>query len=87
MLAMVQRGRRRYLGDIGSSAGSLIGGALGVGSLATAGISAGVGLAVMGIQDWLGSIQLSHQQDTATTQIVNGLEPRLRANVQAFQSG
>ena len=78
--------------DSAASAGSSIGvstagSALALSSLATAGIGAGVSLAVAGVQMWLSSINLSHQQDTATTQIVNGLEPLLRANVAAFQAG
>lgn len=87
------------LGDVTSSAVSgsisaaggvatgLLGSAGLVSGLATAGIGAAVSLAAAGVQMWLSSIQLSHQQDTATTQIVNGLEPLLRANVAAFQSG
>jgi hypothetical protein len=39
----------------------------------TAGISAGVSLATTGAQIWMNSIQLSHNADTATTLIVNGL--------------
>lgn len=79
MFALVQRGRKRMLGDV--SAG------LNLTSLASAGIGAGVSLAATAITAWLGSIQLSHQQDTATTQIVNGLEPKLRANVAAYLAG
>lgn len=56
-------------------------------SATSAGIGAAVSLAEFGISTWLNSIQLSHAADTATTQIVNGLEPLLRANVAAFQSG
>src|ERR1700733_13748250 len=65
---------RHGLGDVPVG---LLGGAIG----------AGVQLAVAGAQMWLNSIQLSHIADTATTQIVNGLEPLLRANVAAFQAG
>lgn len=86
MLATVRRGNYRRLGSVGSSVGSLIGLSTGAGALATAGISAGVSLAAFGIQAWLSSIQLSHEADTATTQIVNGLEPKLRANLAAFQA-
>jgi hypothetical protein len=78
--------------DTGISSGSSIGvstagSALALSSLATAGIGAAVSLAASGVTAWLNSIQLSHQADTATTQIVNGLEPLLRANVAAFQAG
>jgi hypothetical protein len=72
---------RSGLGSSASAAAGLTSG------LATAGIGAAVTLAVSGIQMWMNSIQLSHEADTATTQIVNGLEPLLRANVAAFQSG
>jgi hypothetical protein len=41
-------------------------------------ISTGVGLAVAGINTWMNSIQLSHNADTATTLIVNGLEQQLK---------
>jgi hypothetical protein len=43
----------------------------------TAGIGAGVGLATAAVGDWLNSIQLSHNADTATTLIVNGLGSQL----------
>lgn len=56
-------------------------------SLISGGISAGVGLATGAAALWLNSIQLSHQADTATTQVVNGLEPLLRANVAAYLNG
>jgi hypothetical protein len=71
--------RTRYAvrGGLGDVPVGLLGGAIG----------AGVQLAVAGAQLWLNSIQLSHIADTATTQIVNGLEPLLRANVAAFQAG
>lgn len=68
--------RTQYVG-LGAVPVGLLGGAIG----------AGVQLAVAGAQMWLNSIQLSHIADTATTQIVNGLEPLLRANVAAFQAG
>ena len=48
----------------------------------TAGISAGVGLASSAIGNWMNSIQLSHDADTATTLIVNGLAQQL-ANLDA----
>lgn len=73
---------RRGFGDIVSGAAS--GAASG---LATAGISAGVQLATTAAALWMNSIQLSHQADTATTQIVNGLEPLLRQNVAAYLAG
>lgn len=44
----------------------------------TAGISAGVSLATTGISLWMNSIQLSHNADTATTLIVNGLAQQLQ---------
>jgi len=43
----------------------------------TAGISVGVGLASTAVSDWMNSIQLSHDADTATTLIVNGLATQL----------
>jgi hypothetical protein len=43
----------------------------------SAGISAGVGLATAAVGDWLNSIQLSHNADSATTAIVNGLGTQL----------
>lgn len=43
----------------------------------TAGISAGVSLASTAVSDWMNSIQLSHNADTATTLIVNGLATQL----------
>lgn len=52
-----------------------------------AGISAGVNLAVGGLSLWMNSIQLSHDADTATTMIVNGLEPLLNANKNAYLNG
>jgi hypothetical protein len=41
-------------------------------------VSAGVGLAVGAVNTWLNSIQLSHDADTATTLIVNGLAQQLQ---------
>lgn len=67
-------GYRRGMGDAASAAVS-------------GGISAGVGLATAAASLWLNSIQLSHAADTATTQIVNGLEPLLRANMNAYLAG
>lgn len=63
------------LGDAASAA--LIGG----------GISAGVALATNAAALWMNSIQLSHEADTATTQVVNGLEPLLNANKNAYLAG
>lgn len=62
---------------LGDAASAAVGGA----------ISAGVSLATSAAGMWLSSIQLSHAADTATTQIVNGLEPLLRANVAAYLAG
>ena len=56
-------------------------------ALASSGISAGVGLATAAASLWMNSIQLSHDADTATTQIVNGLEPLLNANKNAYLAG
>ena len=56
-------------------------------ALASSGISAGVGLATAAASLWMNSIQLSHDADTATTQIVNGLEPLLNANKNAYLQG
>lgn len=67
-------GCRRGMGDAASSAVS-------------GGISAAVSLATTGAQLWMQSIQLSHIADTATTQIVNGLEPKLRAIKDAYLAG
>lgn len=52
----------------------------------TAGISAGVGLASAGIGAWMNSIQLSHDADTATTLIVNGLAQQLQNLLNAYMS-
>lgn len=57
------------------------------GALIGAGVSAGVSVATSAAALWLSSIQLSHQADTATTQIVNGLEPLLKANANAYAAG
>jgi hypothetical protein len=47
-------------------------------SLLSAGIGAGVSLAAAGVSDWLNSIQLSHDADSATTEIANGLATQLQ---------
>lgn len=47
-------------------------------------ISTGIGLAVSGIGMWMNSIQLSHDADTATTLIVNGLAQQLGNLVSAY---
>jgi hypothetical protein len=52
----------------------------------TAGISAAVGLASTGVSLWMNSIQLSHNADTATTLVVNGLAQQLANLVSAYQS-
>jgi hypothetical protein len=65
---------RRGMGDASSA---LIGGA----------ISGGVSLATSAVSIWLNQIQLAHDADTATTQIVNGLAPLLQANVNAYLAG
>lgn len=51
------------------------------------GISAGVQLASTAASLWLNSLTLSHDADTATTQIVNRLAPLLQANVNAYLAG
>jgi hypothetical protein len=56
-------------------------------SLTGGAISAGVSLATSAASLWMSSIQLSHEADTATTQIVNGLEPLLNANKNAYLAG
>src|SRR3954466_15543219 len=55
--------------------------------LAGAGISAGVSLATSAAGMWLNSINQSHQAMTATTQIVNGLAPKLQAIKDAYLAG
>lgn len=62
---------------MGDASSALIGG----------GISAGVNLATSAAGMWLNSIQQSHQAMTATTQIVNGLEPLLNKNKEAYLAG
>lgn len=56
-------------------------------SLVGAGVSAGVAVATSAAALWLGSINASHQAMTATTQIVNALEPLLNANKNAYLAG
>jgi hypothetical protein len=51
--------------------------AAGVSSLASGAIGAGVSIAVAAVGQWMNSIQLSHNADTATTLIVNGLATQL----------
>jgi hypothetical protein len=51
--------------------------ALSLSSVATAGIGAATSLATSALQGWMNSIQLSHNADTATTLIVNGLATQL----------
>lgn len=65
--------RRTGLGDAASTA---TGGA----------ISAAVSLATTGAALWMNSIQLSHQADTATTQIVNGAAIKLQAIVDGYMA-
>lgn len=48
-------------------------------------VSAGIATAAAGVNTWLNQINLSHQADTATTQIVNGLAPLLQANKDAYE--
>ena len=71
-------GYRRRMG----SAGSAISAASGATALETAGIGAAVSIATSAVGDWINSIQLSHDADTATTLIVNGLAAQL-ANLDA----
>ena len=49
-------------------------------------ISTGIGLAVNGIGMWMNSIQLSHDADTATTLIVNGLAQQLQNLLNAYMA-
>lgn len=72
----VQMSLRRGLGQA-SVAGAAVSG----------GISAGVQLATSAAALWLNSIQLSHVADTATTQIVNGMAPKLQAIKDAYFAG
>jgi len=71
----VRAGRRNGMGQA-SLASSLAGP-----------ISAGVQAATGAVALWMNQIQLSHDADTATTQIVNGLAPLLQANVNAYLAG
>lgn len=50
-------------------------------------ISGGVSLATSAASIWLSQIQLAHDADTATTQIVNGLAPKLQAIKDAYMAG
>ena len=50
-------------------------------------ISAGVGAANAAVNTWLNQINLAHDADTATTQIVNGLAPKLQALHDAYLAG
>lgn len=59
----------------------------GMGDATGGAVSAGVQLATNAAALWLNSIQVSHQANTATTQIVNGLEPLLNANKNAYLAG
>lgn len=56
--------------------------ALNLSSVATAGIGAATSLATSALAGWMQSIQVSHNADTATTLIVNGLATQL-ANLDA----
>lgn len=62
------------------------GGAAGLTSLESAGISAGVSLATTAASLWMNSIQLSHSADTATTQIANGLATQFQNLLAAYMS-
>jgi hypothetical protein len=53
-------------------------------SLLNAGIGAGVSLAAAGVADWMNSIQLSHDADSATTAIANGLATQLQNLSKAY---
>lgn len=50
-------------------------------------VSDAVGIANVAVNTWLNQINLAHDADTATTQIVNGLAPLLQANVNAYLAG
>jgi hypothetical protein len=52
----------------------------------TAGISAATSLASSAVMGWMNSIQLSHDADTATTQIANGLSAQLQNLLNAYMS-
>jgi hypothetical protein len=52
----------------------------------SAGVSAGVSLATTAASLWMNSIQLSHNADTATTLIVNGLAQQLQNLLNAYMS-
>lgn len=49
-------------------------------------VTAGIAAATAGVNTWLNQINLAHQADTATTQIVNGLAPLLQANLDAYKA-
>lgn len=59
----------------------------GMGDATSSALSAGVGLATAAAGLWMNSLTLSHDAMTATTQIVNGLEPLLKANSLAYLAG
>ena len=52
----------------------------------TAGVGAATSLASSAIMGWMNSIQLSHDADTATTLIVNGLAAQLQNLLNAYMS-
>ena len=68
---------RRRMGDASSAVGF---------NPLTAGISAGVSLAATAAGLWMNSIQLSHDADTATTQIANGLATQFQNLLSAYMS-
>lgn len=59
----------------------------GLGDPLSSAVSGGVSLASAAVNTWLNQIQLAHDADTATTQIVNGLAPLLQQNVNAYLAG
>lgn len=72
--------RRRMGAGVSTAAGT----ALGLSSLTTAGIGAATSLASSALLGWMNSIQISHNADTATTLIVNGLGTQLSNLVSAY---
>lgn len=50
-------------------------------------VTAAIGVATAAVNTWLNQIQLAHDADTATTQIVNGLAPKLQALTNAYLAG
>ena len=50
-------------------------------------VTEGIQLASAGVNTWLNQINLAHNADTATTQIVNGLAPKLQALKDAYMAG